>query len=362
MGLGKALFSIFFGQSGGANRFAYIDSLRGYAILGVLLTHGAQQVGVIGGLPSVGARGVQLFFVVSAITLMLSWHERNDGATPFFVRRAFRILPMFWLSIPLYYNATYDLRQVVGAAFFLQGTRPDWLFGPIVPGGWSVCAEVAFYCFFPLIVANITSLSRAMWLVAVSLIVSRLWRTVGLHALPTVFPNATPGQLWEFVYYTFPAQFPAFAAGIAGYFVLPKLAKFSRSTLEIVLVAVFVVMVWFAVYKQEDIAAFAALFAICAACLANGAGAYLVNEVVGYIGRCSFSIYLLHWRGIGLAIPLVESSPPAAQFIIMFIAAVAFSTALATVTYFTIERPMVRLGSLILRFDFPKATQTTRMM
>jgi peptidoglycan/LPS O-acetylase OafA/YrhL len=362
MGTGDAISRVLSEKSGGAKRFAYIDSLRGYAVLGVLLTHSAQQAGINGGLTSVGARGVQLFFVVSSITLMLSWHERNDGAGPFFLRRAFRILPMFWLSIPIYFSTTYDLHQVVGAAFLLQGMRPEWIFGPIVPGGWSVCAEAVFYCLFPLVVANITSLSRALWLIAASLVISRLWRTVGLDALPIIFPNATPGELWVFVYYTFPAQLPAFAAGIAGYFLLPKLSKLSRRTLEIILIATFAGMGWFAIYKQENIAAFAALFAIAAACIANGAGIYLINRIVGYIGRCSFSIYLLQWKGIALAIPLAELSPPAVRPAVMFVGAVAFGTAFATVTYFAIERPMIRLGNRLLRLEFPWVTQMTRMM
>jgi peptidoglycan/LPS O-acetylase OafA/YrhL len=362
MGMGGVLSVFFSRQARGAKQFAYIDALRGYAILGVLLTHSALIAGVEGGLPSVGARGVQLFFVVSAITLMLSWHERNDGAGPFFIRRAFRILPMFWLSIPLYFNTTGDLNQAIGAAFLLQGIRPEWILGSIVPGGWSVCAEATFYCFFPLLVAKITSLSRALWLIAASLIISRLWRTVGLDGLPALFPNATPGELWGFVYFTFPAQLPAFAAGMAGYFLVPKFSELSRGTLEIILLVAFAGIGWFAVNKQENIAAFAALFAVSAACIANGAGAYLVNDVVGYIGRCSFSIYLLHWKGLELAAPLMDSFPPTTRPAAMFLVSLIFSTALATVTYFIIERPMIRLGSRILRPAPPQTAQVARTM
>ena len=362
MRIGSALSIFFSRQPRGTKRFAYIDALRGYAILGVLLTHSALQAGVEGGLPSVGARGVQLFFVVSAITLMLSWHERNDGAGPFFVRRAFRILPMFWLSIPLYFNTTGDLNQAIGAAFLLQGIRPEWTLGSIVPGGWSVCAEAIFYCFFPLLVTRITSLSRSLWLIAASLIISRLWRTVGLDGLPALFPNATPGELWGFVYFTFPAQLPAFAAGMAGYFLLPKFSELSRSTLEIVLLVTFAGIGWFAAYKQENIAAFAALFAISAGCIANGAGAYLVNDAIGYIGRCSFSLYLLQWKGIELATPLVNSLPPVIRPTAMFLGSLVFSTALATITYFVVERPMIRLGNRLLRPERPSAIQMMRMM
>ena len=61
----------------------YIDALRGYAILGVVAVHASIAVPDLEWplrfLAEQGARGVQLFFVVSALTLMLSWHARDDG-------------------------------------------------------------------------------------------------------------------------------------------------------------------------------------------------------------------------------------------------------------------------------------------
>jgi exopolysaccharide production protein ExoZ len=87
-------------------RLGYIDALRGYAILGVIVVHVAQCVPrlewPLSLVASQGARGVQLFFVVSGLTLMLSWHARNDGIAAFYVRRVFRIVPMFWLAIALF--------------------------------------------------------------------------------------------------------------------------------------------------------------------------------------------------------------------------------------------------------------------
>src|SRR6185437_12457880 len=84
----------------------YIDALRGYAVLGVIAVHTQGNVESLGWplkpLVDAGQFGVQLFFIVSAVTLLRSWHVRNDGAAAFFVRRLFRIAPMFWLAILLY--------------------------------------------------------------------------------------------------------------------------------------------------------------------------------------------------------------------------------------------------------------------
>jgi exopolysaccharide production protein ExoZ len=76
-------------------RLAWIDALRGYAIIGVLAVH-------VGGVTE-GARGVQLFFVASAIALLHSWHTHKDSVRRFYTRRLFRIAPMFWLAIPTFF-------------------------------------------------------------------------------------------------------------------------------------------------------------------------------------------------------------------------------------------------------------------
>ena len=83
--------------------YNFIDALRGYAILAVMAVHAAQAMptweGTVRQLVGQGARGVQLFFVASALTLAMSWNARNDGVLPFYTRRIFRIAPMFWLGI-----------------------------------------------------------------------------------------------------------------------------------------------------------------------------------------------------------------------------------------------------------------------
>jgi peptidoglycan/LPS O-acetylase OafA/YrhL len=91
-------------------RYSYIDSLRGFAIIGVLIAH----TGLYGNVayPSllrnlaeidVGPRGVQLFYVVSAFTLCVSFSKRRNiekhPIRNFYVRRFFRIAPLFYLAI-----------------------------------------------------------------------------------------------------------------------------------------------------------------------------------------------------------------------------------------------------------------------
>src|SRR5262245_32766165 len=90
-----AFASMFSEKTSTMPRYAYIDALRGYAILGVISVHTSGAVPHLGGrlrdLATSGQYGVHLFFVVSALTLVMSWHARSDGTYRFYIRRLFRI-------------------------------------------------------------------------------------------------------------------------------------------------------------------------------------------------------------------------------------------------------------------------------
>lgn len=88
------------------NKLTFLEALRGYAILGVVLTHSTQK---LTNLPQwldnigiQGARGVQLFFIVSAFTLFYSLSRKHPthsiDVKDFFIRRFFRIAPAFYFA------------------------------------------------------------------------------------------------------------------------------------------------------------------------------------------------------------------------------------------------------------------------
>ena len=86
-----------------ARRLLYIDALRGFAILGVIVVHVAGAFPapshVLNVILANGGRGVQLFFVVSAFTLFHSLDSKTAGAAGlfrFFVRRYFRVAPLYY--------------------------------------------------------------------------------------------------------------------------------------------------------------------------------------------------------------------------------------------------------------------------
>jgi peptidoglycan/LPS O-acetylase OafA/YrhL len=322
-------------------------------VLGVVLVHTGQYSG-FDAQAAFGARGVQLFFVASALTLMFSWNERGDGATAFFTRRVFRIVPMFWLSIPLYHglNLAAYTPQVFGAAIFLQAIRPDWIVASIVPGGWSVCVETAFYCVFPLIAQSINSFLKACALAVACFAVAWFWSIHGQAIGTMLFPAFTVPEIATWTFLSLPNQLPAFVVGVLCYFVIPEWKHYvSRAATEIILACTLLWIAYLATdHRSYDLAAYSLAFGAAAICLANSAGRYLINGALIHIGRLSFSIYLLHWLCIPYAISLANAMRVSggARFFVLFCGTVALTTALAAVSYHLIELPMIRLGNRLI--------------
>jgi peptidoglycan/LPS O-acetylase OafA/YrhL len=152
-------------------KYEYIDMLRGMAILGVLAAHSHMFIDnlsvVTVSICNYGQLGVQLFFVASALTLCSSATERKESSPAnFYARRFFRIAPLYYFGIALYFvwrvwldfrasghwdiPAGYSVKAVVENIFFVHGFFPA-NFNFVVPGGWSIATEMAFYALFPLL-------------------------------------------------------------------------------------------------------------------------------------------------------------------------------------------------------------------
>ena len=149
----------------------YVDSIRGLAILMVILVHTSQRVEglsyIVRVLADYGQMGVQLFFVASAYTLCLSAQNRITESNPrmkYAIRRFFRIAPGYYVAMigyfvisflevrlrtgMIYIPEKYTLTSVLSNLFFFHG-----FYSPgnsnLVPGGWSIGTEMAFYVVFP---------------------------------------------------------------------------------------------------------------------------------------------------------------------------------------------------------------------
>jgi len=160
-------------------RLHALQYLRAVAAFAVVYHHTASQIpGYLGTLPSGGAYGVDIFFVISGFIMV--WIAREDD-TPrrFLAARVRRVVPLYWfftllmaallLVAPrLFDNQTLELRTLLGSLFFWpheSSAHPGQLW-PIVAPGWSLNYEMYFYLLF-----------------ALSMLVALRWRVLAVSTL-----------------------------------------------------------------------------------------------------------------------------------------------------------------------------------
>jgi peptidoglycan/LPS O-acetylase OafA/YrhL len=148
----------------GNPRFPLFDSLRGLAVLAVLVWHvfvftGALDRRWIGdAVSSAGTMGPLLFFVLSGFLLYRPWVAASPAPAVgrYFRRRALRILPAYWLALTVLALWPGITGVFTGEwwryYFFLQLYDSDTVTLGI-PVTWTLCVEVTFYLALPLWVA-----------------------------------------------------------------------------------------------------------------------------------------------------------------------------------------------------------------
>jgi peptidoglycan/LPS O-acetylase OafA/YrhL len=367
------------GYSGAPDKLAFIDALRGFAILGVIAVHTAyitHPPGPIATYAVNGQRGVQLFYVLSALTLFLSYQKRrrreSHPTRNFAIRRFFRIAPLFYLaiiayslkvgSIPHYWDPDgISTSDIVLTTLFLHGFSPSTI-NSVVPGGWSIAIEVGAYLLMPVAFAYVTSLRRAsgttIALYLLGLVVS--WVTYRL-LLPQ-YPKEQSYLVDAFIYFWLPAQLPLFVMGMAlFFFVAPVTAGISRPTnsrstlLLAAAVILLAVLPWlpeqYPLLPLSPVYGLAFCLLIYSLCLRPRR--VFVNRVTCHIGRVSYSLYLSHLAVLGLvsrSFPTLRVVlPDVVVFPIAFLMGVCAATLFATLTYKFIELPGQSLGRAIIQ-------------
>lgn len=327
-------------------RHAYFDALRGYAILGVLLVHSSQQFPDLA-LPlrsfaEQGAQGVELFFIVSAATLTYSWQSKGDGAPSFYIRRLFRIVPMFWAAAVFW---TLFFKQsalhVALTAVFAFGWHPLTI-NEVVPGGWSIADEMTFYLVFPVLATLITSARRAAAAFVASLLAAVVLDRVASNYWLSSYDATTVAN---FTHYWFPNQLPAFLAGMLAWYSSTEWSgRFSARALEWMCagsIAVIAVMA----FAPRVPGSFVFAFALLVFCLASGAGRWLISTPLQMMGRVSYSAYFWHFVLLAFTAQLAMMLSGSTAGFFSFFAVLVVATALVSwVTFRYVELPGIAVG------------------
>ena len=310
-------------------KYQYIDFLRALAILGVIAVHSHQRVDnlstITAAIFNYGQLGVQLFFITSALTLCLSASQRKESnPINFYSRRFFRIAPLYYFGIVLYFfwrcatnfyshgeiyiPENYTLLGVLENIIFVHGFNPS-NFNFVVPGGWSIATEVAFYVIFPLLFLLLEKFSLRSFIIfaIVIAVISFCIQYISIEIIqPILVEKGIQNSIsynneFGFMYTSIINQINVFMIGIIAFkFLHKKIATFQ------LLITIFLIFVSCFIQNNHSYDTgydgfiytimSAIAFAILAIKLSNMFFSdNIICKVLVEIGRLSFSMYVMHF-------------------------------------------------------------------
>jgi peptidoglycan/LPS O-acetylase OafA/YrhL len=367
-------------------RLHFLDTLRGVAACYIVIFHLAfvppTEMAVpswLTGFVTTGMTAVTLFFVISAFALCYSASKRggsgaeafgkagNGSLSAFYLRRLFRIAPLFYAMLIFYALLTTvssgtppaSLHLLINATF-LFNLFPDQLEG-IVPASWTIGVEMIFYLVFPFLYTRARNIRRATALFVISALLAGLWGYyLETYAVTSGFIDAA--QLSGMQQFSFLNHLPAFTLGILAYriFVFLQVAFTDRQKTLSGLAALGIFLVMY-LGLLAGFFGYGWTLLICKPlaymCLLLGLGLLPVRAVVNRatvaLGKMSFSLYLLHPILLFLMAPLfrrIYDTVPqiALAFLLCAMATLALLTGLAWVSYRLVEKTGMRLGEWLL--------------
>ena len=367
------------------SKLAFIDALRGYAVVMVIASHSFPAIHdipwTLKRFTNLGFYGVQLFFVVSCVTLSRSWRGREMKAQPsvanFMSRRLFRIAPAYFLAAVLYAwlmpSAVPDILRITTFVTFTSGWSPSQM--PTVagvwtgvPGGWSIEVEFAFYALFPPLMLTVRSFWPAVLALMASLPIAWGLDAAGWAVYAPLYGVQATDQ---FLYYWLPNQVPVFLCGLVLFYTLARLeaggaweagsAKLAEHSTAL-LTASFLAFIalglasWPRLPEPGHLFVPSHLLAAIAFCgctiaLALRPSALLVSRPVVSMGQASFSAYLIHFAVLDLIKRLLPTAALDATGVaailasaVLFAAVLVLTYPLASLAHKYIESPGTQIG------------------
>ncbi len=323
-----------------------------------------------------GSRGVQLFYIVSAFTLSLTFSARvrdlpySRAIVLFWRSRLFRIIPLFYLAVvvsvivfgfgPRYWAPDgLSWRDVVLTFSFLNAWDPHSITS-VVEGGWSVALEMNFYLFFPLFFVLSPTPRRAAAGLGLALVLFYLCRSFIAPLVIRGWPASQayiPASYFDLL--SLPAELPIFFVGLILFrlhrplHVAAASFPYTRTAAYFLVVLATGIFYWASAtpYHTTIPKHFEHTFALTMLVVAVSIYPVepLVNKITQYLGRISFSVYLTHHYVIVSAEQFLGNTSqghsawlcryPFALALIILI-----TVAISHLTYCFIEEPFRRWG------------------
>jgi len=354
-------------------KLVFIDTLRGLAALFVVAYHLSMitRPNVVpptwlANIVGAGGSGVMLFFIVSAFTLCLSMETRATGAaepvTNFYLRRLFRIAPLFYLWLVLYYvrdiwyfHVFHPAGMVAQSVFFVFNLTPGQEAG-YVWASWTIGVEMLFYAMFPLIFAYARNLGLALAIFLFAMALRLPWHNL------TGLIITDPNEAEAYYDYSIIFNLGVFLFGVVVYqiYKLINHASAIRHGAGYALTACFFVgLVWDCYCspgwdRSTQVLVQTLLYSALLLGLSISPVTLVVNRVTQFFGKISYSVYLSHATIVFFMSPIFAyfyslTEYKTLAFGASFATALLVITPISYITYRYVEQPGNALGRSLIR-------------
>ncbi|MBW6425262.1 acyltransferase [Rhizobium sp. XQZ8] len=313
-----------------------IQYLRAFAALAVVVFHAGERTGM----PfTIGAAGVDIFFVVSGFIMMAISDASPTSPVAFFRNRLLRIAPAYWAATllmivgavaGLFPNLKLEFAHILGSFLFLPVASPStgdlW---PVLVQGWTLNYEIFFYAIFALVLflkpgIRLAALAAIFGLlVAGGVLLEAENPILGFYTAPVILEfvaGAALAKLWQANRLPSPV--------IGAFLVVLSIAGFA---------AIQVFKLEFDAWSCGPLA----FMLVMGALGVEASGKLPVSRMLTYLGDSSYSIYLWHTFAVSVIVKLglmLSLAPPLTLAI-----AVVTGTLVGIAGYELLEKPVQHL-------------------
>jgi peptidoglycan/LPS O-acetylase OafA/YrhL len=359
-----------------------VDALRGIAILLVFFYHcdsvvrpNAHGAGPLFAFVRAGHTGVSLFFVLSGFLLAMPFIAEAEGGRhvrrrEYALRRAMRILPMYYLALLVALWWSKPIAQWESSWPFLVFLNPlagPFALWPFSIGWWSLATEVQFYVLLPLLPLLAYTAPRAALALGMYAVVYGLFM-IGILNVPNL-------ALTVYLHHNIFGRAPLFLSGIGAAWLWRRKGAQLRSRLatagwmahggaDALLLLAFaglsVILQWVSWvgfwqaenrpnhvwHVAEGILWATVLLLLLAAPLRSKR--LIVNPIVGWVGLVSYSLFLIHVPVVTITLHALQARDPGhfttwnVEALVACGMLLVVCLLLSALTYWAVERPFLR--------------------
>lgn len=348
-------------------RMTWIDSLKGVAILGVVMIHsgGAAMPSLLGRVGNIGKNGVQLFFLLSAYLSFKSYaryickvDNTKKSNVIWVANKLIRLLPMYYLALivyGIYFSFIGENYVSIGNIFahvtFIFGFFPRYC-NSLIGVEWYLGTLIIFYLLVPFLYKLINSLEKSlMWVILGGIICCAV--NLMSDKLTNIYCNTYDyisyfGTFWIFV------QLPVLLLGIMMYHLLEsdilKQVKYKKYMSYVLLIFAVCMMMGMILERNKILGysnemLFGICFFSCAISQYLHKSFFIDNSLLRFLGKYSYPVYLFHILIIKLYkryVPIIVDNL-VVDWIILYIGTIIFTLLLSAVLTKFIDEPIVKV-------------------